>query len=122
MQENILFFKLYLLAHKSLYIDYMRGAKILARLFNFQSVVLLPTIPASILCGACYSILGKTRGGAITFTCSNCQGSSNLGYELMRLCEITKLDYHICTYCLIKAVEDIYKCNNVAVFKHVFVR
>jgi LSD1 subclass zinc finger protein len=120
MQSIVLFFKLYLLRRHGNYVNYMRDARLLAEWFNFdRTLPLLSCIDASILCGSCFTILGYTRGGAITFSCSNCQTHSNLAYEISQLATITGLKWEICTYALIKAVQQLYESNNVAAFRGV---
>lgn len=118
-QELVLFFKLYLLAHKNNYINYMENARVLAQWFDFSKAKAIEIGPCSIYCGSCYNYLGETKGGAITMSCNVCQDGHNWAYEISKLAEITGLQWYLCIYLLCRAIEALYKENNVIVFQSV---
>jgi len=121
-QDLILFFKLYFLAHKANYIDYMQGAKVLSKWFDFTNAQLIELDNAPVYCGNCFNVVGNTIGGGFILSCANCRKSHNLAYEIQELCHITGLNWYLCTYLMIRAIEDMCKSNNVSVFKNILYR
>ncbi len=118
-QELVLFFKLYLLAHKANYINYMEQTIDLAKWFDFTQYKKIDiTQRQPIFCGNCYNLLGNVRGGAITCSCDTCKTTHNMGYELNQLSIITGIDWYYCMYLLSAAVADIYKSNSVQPFRN----
>jgi len=118
-QELVLFFKLYFLAHTQNYINYMAQTKILAKWFDFSNAALIPIDQAPVYCGHCLNEVGRTIGGGFSLTCSTCKRGTNLAYEIGRLAEITGINWYLCMYLMVRAIEDIYKTNNVICFKAV---
>jgi len=118
-QDLILFFKLYLLARRNMYIDYMRNAKILMRWFNFNVAGQILIDQAPVYCGHCFNEVGRTIGGGFSMSCSTCKQGNNMAYEIQQLSMHTGLNWYLCIYLMVRAVEEIYKCNNVHSFKSV---
>lgn len=118
-QDLTLFFKLYLLARKQNYVNYMADTRVLARWFDFSQhkTIKYYDKETSIICANCFNILAKIYGGAITLQCNRCHGQSNMAYEIQQLHFITGLPWALCIYLLVRAVEDIYKCNNTDVMQ-----
>lgn len=114
-QEMVLFFKLYFLAHTQNYINYMEQAKKLAKWFDFSGWKNIdPYQENAIYCGSCFLKLATgVRRGAFAICCADCRVSSNMHYEASRLMDITGIKHwDTVIYLMIKAVEDIYRCNN----------
>lgn len=117
-QDLILFFKLYLLSRRSSYINYMAQAKTLIKWFDWKDYRTIEIREAPIYCGSCFKEVGKIYGGNFTIHCSHCSGSHNIAYEIQQLARHTEMNWDYCIYLMCKAIEDIYKSNNVRVFQN----
>jgi len=117
-QDLILFFKLYLLARKWCYVDYMANARLLATWFNWADAPLVIIDNAPIYCGSCFEEKGRTFGGTFSISCIHCSHDSNMAYEIQQICRITGINWNLCIYLMVSAIEDIYKCNNVKAFQN----
>lgn len=116
-QELVLFFKLYLLARHDNYVNYMENAEKLASWFSFEVAINIILDNAPIYCGSCFEEKGSCFGGTFTISCKSCNNKTNMAYEIQQLAQITKTNWNTCIYLMCRAVEDIYKCNNVKAFQ-----
>lgn len=119
-EEYKLFFKLYLLARRDNYINYMQQTRELARWFDFKDWREVDTMaPCPTICGNCFNIYPSQMGGGILINCHKCFNETNLMYELNQLSDITHTNNRFCSYFLCLAVESIYESRDTKCFQYV---
>lgn len=119
--DIILLLKLYFLNRHNNYINYMQGFNLLRKWIlgddndnsNDKPSQQLQTrsyqdIPCPILCSSCFRVCGICYGGQLTLSCSSCAGTSNLAYEIQRICIELDISLDYCVYCICSSISEIY--------------